>query len=205
MFEFIANKAYIFWILVCIFLYLYVVGGDDIIFFRKKKHAIDPKANEKLNSELAKFARSRDSVVMGPATIEVDGKEYSYDALLLTYAGTYIFSVQPQIGEFYAELTTSEWSSLWNGNRSSVANPLPAMKDNEKLFRDIYRAEGCKYGETHSMVVFTNKNANVVASRTMPVCHVTDLGKKLADVKATTDNGANIQAMKAAIEKHIKK
>ena len=57
MFEFIANNIYIFWLLVLIFLYLYIVGGDDIIFFRKKKYAVDPKANEKLNSELANLTR----------------------------------------------------------------------------------------------------------------------------------------------------
>ena len=204
MFEFIANNAYIFWILVCIFLYLYVVGGDDIIFFRKKKHEVDPKANDKLSGELAKFARSRDSVVMGPTTIEFNGKEYSFDGLLITYAGTFVISCLPQIGEFYAELTTAEWTRLWNGKRESIANPLPEMRENEKLFREIYRAEGCKFGETNSVVVFTNKNANVVASRTMPVCHVVDLGKKLADMKATADNGAAIEAMKAAIEKYSK-
>ena len=205
MFEFIANNAYIFWILVCIFLYLYIVGGDDIIFFRRKKHEIDPKAGEKVTGELAKFARSRDCVVMGPATIEFDGKEFSYDALLLTYAGTYIFTHKAEIGEVYAELTAAEWAHRWNGERTKIANPLPSMKEGEKLLREMYRAEGCKYGTTESIVVFTNKNANVVAQRNVPVCHVVDLSKKLADMKATADNGANMEIMKVAIEKHIKK
>ena len=204
MFEFIANNAYIFWILVCIFLYLYFVGGDDIIFFRKKKHEVDPKAAEKISSELNKFARSRDCVVMGPATIEFEGKEFSYDALLLSYAGTFVIAKQAEIGEVYAELTTAEWPIKWNGQRNTVANPLNAMKDGEKLLRELYRAEGCKYGTTNSVVVFTNKNANVVAQRNVPVCHVVDLGKKLADMKATADNGAAIEAMKAAIEKYSK-
>ena len=205
MFEFIANNAYIFWILVCIFLYLYVVGGDDIIFFRKKKHEVDPKADEKVNSELSKFARSRDCVVMGPATVEFEGKEFSYDALLLTYAGTFVISKQATIGEVYAELTTAEWAQRWNGERKAIANPLLPMKNGEKILRELYRAEGCKYGITESIAVFTNRNANVVAQRNVPVCHVTDLSKKLTDMKAATDNGANIEAMKAAIEKHIKK
>ena len=205
MFEFIANNAYIFWILVCIFLYLYVVGGDDIIFFRKKKHEVDPKAEEKLNSELNKFARSRDCVVMGPATVEFGGKEFSYDALLLTYAGTFVVSKQPNIGEVYADLSSAEWALRWNGNRTTLANPLPAMKEGEKLLRELYRAEGCKYGTTESVVVFTNKNANVIAQRNLPVCHVVDLSKKLVDMKAAADNGTNPEAMKAAIEKHLKK
>ena len=205
MFEFIANKIYIFWILVMLFGYLYVVGGDDIIFFRKKKYEVDPKSGEKLMDALAKFTRGRDYEVMGPATVEFEGKEFSYDALVLTLAGTVIVNAQPLIGEFYAELTTEKWTRLWNGDRSSIENPLHALKDGEKLLRDIFRAEGCKFGTTQSVVAFTNKNSNVVAARTLPVCGVADLPKKLADMKATADNGANVQAMKAAVEKHIKK
>lgn len=203
MFEFIANNAYIFWILVCIFVYLYTIGGDDIIFFRKKKYDIDPKSAEKLAAALNKFTRSRDFVVMGPTTIEFEGQEYSFDALMLTYSGLAVFSQQPQIGETYADLSGEEWVTIWQGKRTASANPLMAMENNEKLFREIFRGEGIKYGKTQNFVVFTNPDANVVASRNVPVCHVDDLDKKLSD-KVLADSGANIEGMKAAIEKYKK-
>ena len=203
MFEFIANNAYIFWIIVCIFVYLYHVGGDDIIFFRKKQYDNDPKAGEKLAEALNKFIRSRDFSVMGPTTIEFEGREYSFDSLLFTYSGVTAFSLQPQIGETYAELTSEEWATLWQGNRTTFANPLLKMEDNDKLFREIFRSEGVKYGKSQNMVVFTNDKANVVASRNVPVCHVIDMDKKLTD-KCLADNGANIEGMKAAIEKYKK-
>lgn len=202
MFELFANNAYIFWIIVCVFFYLYHIGGDDIVFFRKKQYDIDPKASEKLTDALNKFTRSRDFAVMGPTTIEVDGVEYSFDALLFTYAGVTAFSLQPQIGETYAELTSEEWATIWNG-RTTFANPLLKMEGNEKLFREIFRKEGVKYGNSQNMVVFTNDKANVVASRNVPVCHIIDLDKKLAD-KCLADNGANINGMKAAVEKYKK-
>ena len=203
MFELIANNAYVFWIIVCVFFYLYHIGGDDIVFFRKKQYDVDPKASEKLTDALNKFTRSRDFAVMGATTIEVDGVEHSFDALLFTYAGVTAFSLQPQIGETYAELTSEEWATIWNGSRTTFANPLLKMEDNEKLFREIFRKEGVKYGKSQNMVVFTNDKANVVASRTVPVCHVNDLDKKLAE-KCLNDNGANIEGMKAAIEKYKK-
>lgn len=203
MFEFIANNAYIFWILVCIFLYLYHLGGEDIIFFRKKQYDIDPKAGEKLTDGLNKFSRSRDFAVMGPTTIEFEGKEYSFDALLFTYAGVTAFSLQPQIGETYAELSNEEWATLWQGKRSTFPNPLLKMESNEKLFRELFRAEGVKYGKTQNMVVFTNNKANLVAGRAVPACHVVDLDKKLSE-RCLADNGANINGMKAAVEKYKK-
>ena len=203
MLHFIADKAYVFWILVLLFGYLYYMGGDDIIFFRKKKHEIDPKASENLADALNGFIRSRDFKVMGPTTIEFEGKEYSFDSLLFTYSGIVAFSLQPQIGETYADLASDEWTTLWQGNRTKMANPLKAMEVNEKLFKDLFRAESVKYIKVQNFVVFTNKDANVVAPRTLPVCHANDLAQKLSD-KCLADNGANIQGMMDAIEKYKK-
>ena len=205
MFEFIANNIYIFWILVLLFGYLYFVGGDDIIFFRKKKYDIDPKANEKLADALKKFVRSRDFDVMGPATVEFEGQTVSFDSLLLTYAGSVALKVQPEIGEIYSELSTEEWTVIHNGQRGKMANPLKSMDNWEKVLREFYRKEGVKAGDPQRLVVFTNNNCNLVASRHTPACHVVDLERKLGEMKATTDNSANVQAMKAAIEKYIKK
>ncbi len=203
MLNFIADKAYVFWILVLLFGYLYYMGGEDIIFFRKKKHEIDPKAKENLADALNRFIRSRDFKVMGPTTIEFEGKEYSFDSLLFTYSGIVAFSLQPQIGETYADLSGENWATVWQGKRTEFANPLKAMEDNEKLFKDLFRAEGVKYIKAQNFVVFTNKNANVVAPRNLPVCHADDLSSKLGD-KCLADNGANIQGMMDAIEKYKK-
>ena len=205
MFEFIANRIYVFWILVMLFLYLYLVGGDDIIFFRKKKYEVDPKSGEKLMNALAKFTRGRDYEVISAGTVEFEGNSFSFDALVLTHAGTVIVNAQPLMGEFYADLNNDQWTRLYKGDRTKIANPLPEMKNNEKVLRDMFRAENCKYGTSFSVVAFTNKNGNVVAARNIPACNVADLAKKLTDMKATADNGANISDMKAVIEKHIKK
>ncbi len=203
MLRFIADKAYVFWILLMLFAYLYYMGGEDIVFFRKKKHDIDPKAKESLADALNRFIRSRDFKVMGPTTIEFEGKEYSFDSLLFTYSGIVAFSLQPQIGETYADLSSEKWATVWQGKRTEFANPLKAMEINEKLFKDLFRAEGVKYIKAQNFVVFTNKNANVVAPRNLPVCHADDLSQKLSD-KCLADNGANIQGMMDAIEKYKK-
>ena len=47
MLEFLASRAYVFWILVLIFVYLYQMGGEDIIFSERKdtKLTLKPAKN----------------------------------------------------------------------------------------------------------------------------------------------------------------
>lgn len=54
------------------------------------------------------------------------------------------------------------------------------------------------------MVVNTNDYCSVAVPKSLPVCHVKDLVKKLESKKYLADNGADIDAMKAAIEKYSK-
>ena len=205
MFEFIANNIYIVWILVMLFGYLYIVGGDDIVFFRKKKHENDPKAGEKLASAMTKFARSRGYEIMGPVTVEFEGVEHHFDALMFGTSGTLAVSLQPQIGQIYGDLSGEEWAKIWNNERTTFPSPVLAMADYPKFLRDIYRAEGVKFGINQNLVVFTNKNCDVIVSRNTPACHVDNLAQKLNDMKYVADSGANIAGMKAAIEKYTKK
>ena len=204
MFEFIAKNIYIFWILVMLFLYLYHVGGDDIIFFRKKKYNIDPKAAEKLEEALKKVAKQRNYEVMGPVTVEFEGETHTFDGLLLGTSGTMAISLQPQIGQIYGDLSSDEWAQIWKGDRKTFANPVKAMEGNVKLLRDIYRAEGVKFGTSRNLVVFTNNNCDVAVNRNTPACHVTNLEDKLKEMKFITDGSADIEGMKAAIEKYKK-
>ncbi len=204
MFELIANNIYIFWILVMLFGYLYLVGGDDIVFFRKKKYDIDPKAAEKLADTLNKLAKKKEYTVIGPVTVEFGGETHTFDSLLLGTSGTMVFNLQPQIGQIYGDLSSDEWTQLWNNERKTFANPVKAMDGNAKFLRDIYHAEGVKFGTSQNLVVFTNRNCDVAVARKTPACHVTNLEEKLKEMNFITDGSADIAGMKAAIEKYTK-
>ena len=78
------------------------------------------------------------------------------------------------------------------------------MNGAERLFREIYRTEKAKFGQIETMVVYTNDYCSVAVPKSLPVCHVRDLVKKLESKKYLADNGADIDAMKAAIEKYSK-
>ena len=128
-------------ILACIFMFLYYMGGDDIIFFRRKKYAVDPNAQKSLMGAVNKFARMRDFTVMGPTTLEFDGQIYSFDAILLSYFGTVAFKTVPFAGDVYGDADKDEWVRIFEGERKNFANPVKASSGSVRHFRDIYRRE----------------------------------------------------------------
>lgn len=204
MYKFIAENFYIVVILAILFLFLYAMGGDDIIFFRRKKYAIDPKAHEKIMSSLGKFARLRGFEVLGPTTIQFENTTMSFDAILFGFFGTLAVKSCPQAGDIYGDNGSEQWVQIFNDQRTPFASPVYMMTGSEKLFKDIYRKEKVKFGQYESMAIFTNKDANVAVARSMPVCHVNELSKLLESPKFLTDKGADVSGMKSAIEKYSK-
>lgn len=200
----IAENAYIVPIMALMFMLMYMVGGEDVIFFRKKHEAVDPKAAEKLDSALKKFVRARDYQIMGRTTLEYNGSTYTFDALLLSYYGVIAFTAAPQGGDIYGELNDEEWVAIFQGSRTRFYSPIMAHAGAAKVIKEIFRAEKVKGGQFESMAVFTNNDANVAVARSLPACHVKDLREKLSSPKYLADNGADIAGMKAALEKYTK-
>ncbi len=201
MLKFIAEHAYVFWVLVILFLFLYLMGGDDIIFFRRKKYPQDPKAGEKLKNAVERFAVRRDYKVLGPITLEREGERYSFDAVMLGLWGTVAFKAAPRAGEIYADTDSDGWLQVFEGEREYFPDPLKELTGVGKFFRELYRAEGVKYGKTDALVVFTRNNTSVAVSRFSPVCHISDLSAKL-EKNYLSDNGARIDRMREALEKY---
>ena len=204
MLRFIAENGYVVVIMAIIFMYMYAFAGEDIIFFRKKHYAIDPKANEKLDKELAKFVRTRDYKVMGRTTVEFGGTTYTFDSIMFTYYGTICFTAAPQGGDFYGDAASEEWAAIFQGERTRFYSPVMAQNGSIKMLKDLYRNEKVKAGQTDTMVVFTNPDANVAVARSLPVCHLSNLVSTLSSAKYLADNGADISDMMEAVKKYSK-
>ncbi|MEG1781639.1 MAG: nuclease-related domain-containing protein [Oscillospiraceae bacterium] len=189
---------------VSVLMMLYVFGGEDIIFFRKKKQQYDPKSAEKLTAVLTKFARLRGYEVLGRKTLEYQGVQYTFDNIIIGFYGTVAFNVASHSGEIYGDTTSNKWVQIYDGKRYEFDSPTKALNGSVKMFKDIYRSEGVKSGLVDTMTIFTDKNANIAAARSLPICHVQDLAKKLDSSKYLADNGADLEAMKAALAKYTK-
>lgn len=191
-------------ILACLFFFLYIMGGDDIVFFRRKKYKTDPKSAEKLTNALNKFARLRGFEVLGRTTLEYNGTVFTFDNIILGFFGTVAFNAVSYSGDIYGEAGSDTWVQVFEGKRTSFENPVKALNGSVKFLKDIYREEKAKCGQAETMAVFTAKNVNVAVARSIPVCHVDELAKKLDVSKYLADNGADVAAMKAALEKYTK-
>lgn len=204
MLEFLSKYLYLVLIIIAFFMMLYFLGGEDIVYFRKKKYNYDIKGEEKLIKALNRFAKIRSFTVLGKTTIAYGEKEYTFDGILLCYFGTIAFSVDGHGGEIYGSDGEEKWTQIFEEKKSKIQNPVSAMNGAERLFREIYRTEKAKFGQIETMVVYTNDYCSVAVPKSLPVCHVRDLVKKLESKKYLADNGADIDAMKAAIEKYSK-
>lgn len=201
----IAEFGYVVPIMAMMFMLLYMLGGEDIIFFRRKKYEIDPKMDENLNKAVTRFARVKGYKAFGRTTLEFGGATYTFNAIIITYFGTIAIKAEPVAGDIYGDMNDEEWVAMYNGSRKRFLNPVVAMNGTAKLFREIYRAENVKkYGQTEVLAVFTNRDCNVAVARNASACHVNDLATRLSEGKFITDNGVNIDDMAAALEKYIK-
>lgn len=203
MLEFLANNLYIVLVLIIVFTFLWIMGGEDIVFFRRKKYPIDPKANITLQRAVDRFASRRDFRVLGPTTLEFGGESYSFDAILLSLYGTVAFKAAPQAGDIYADVGEETWLQVFEGRRGRFEDPTKGLAGVGKFFRDLYRSENIKHGKTDSMVVFTDKHTTVAVPRTRPVCLAEDLVARL-EKNYLADNSADIAGMKRALDKYTK-
>ncbi len=205
MLQFIAEHFYIIPALGILFMLLYFIGGEDIVFFRKKRYAEEPKSQERLMSAVNRFARSHRYKVYGRTTVEFEGERHTYDAIRLTLFGTILFSANPRGGDIYGDATKENWAQHFMDKRIEFPNPLNEMRGSGKFFRDIYRKENVKAGQTENVVVFTNRTVAVAVPKTLPVYKSEDLQKSMENKKFLTDNGADMAGMKAALDKYIVK
>lgn len=202
MFEFIANNAYILLIIICAFMMLYYLGGDNIFYFKKKKYNIDPKADEYLMDVLTKRTRLKDYKVLGRTTLNFKDTEYTFDAILLGYYGTVAFVNDGHGGQIYGDAVDPDWTQVFEGNKIHFSNPLAQLNGSVRFFRDIYRAENVKFGQTDPMVVFTNRDVSIAVPKSLPVLKLDSLKEVLGTTKYAVDNGADVEAMAAALAKY---
>lgn len=203
MLNFIAERFYLIPLLAALFMYLYYMGGEDIIFFRKKRYEEEPKSQERLMSALTRFARPRSFKTFGKTTIEFNGEKQTYDAILLSFYGTIAFKANPKGGDIYGDSNKDVWTQVFKGEKKNFPSPLDDVRGASRFFREIYRKENVKFGQVEGMVVFTNREVAVAVPKSAPACKADKLNEMLQGKKYIADNGADIEAMKAALEKYI--
>ena len=109
-------------------------------------------------------------------------------------------------GEIYGEAKDEKWCAVdKDGKKTYFANPMDTTNGSVKFFKELYNSEKAKYGISEAVVVFPAKNTNLFVGKRTEVYSLKALEEKLVSDKYQQDKGADIEAMKAALEKHTVK
>ena len=143
--------------------------------------------------------------VLGKTTLSFGGEEFTFDAILLGYYGTIAVKANYECGEIYGNNKDEMWCAISNGKKTYFANPFDSLVGTTRFFKELYTAERARFGMSDSFVVFADKKAEVFTGKKLEVYTLDKLSEKLTSEKYARDNGADINAMKAALEKYTVK
>lgn len=153
-----------------------------------------------------RFADLKGFEVLEKTTLSFGGEEFTFDAILLGFFGTIGIGANYAGGEVYGSYKDEKWCSVdAKGNKTYFKSPVAQYNGSMRFFKDLYAAEKAKCGMADSFVVFAGKKTKVFADKRSDVYALSALSEKLNSEKYAKDNGADINAMKAALAKYTVK
>lgn len=182
------------------------VFSGKLELFKKDKTQSADTIDTNLLKSLKRFAGLRDMEVMGKTTVSFGGSTFDFDAVMLTYYGTIAVKTCYEQGEIYGEAKDEKWVSIAkDGTKTYFANPMSQINGSVKFFKELYAKEKVKCGVHEAFIVFPAKNIDLYAGKNSSVYTLKALEEKLSSEKYQADKGADIPAMKAALEKYTVK
>ncbi len=164
---------------------------------------------EKLASSLIKALNRLGTMksydVLGKTTLKFGEETFTFDAILLGYFGTIAVKADYHSGDIYGQTNDETWTCVSDGEKTYFPNPIKSTNGTMRFFKEIYKAEKVKSGNVDSVVIFASKKANLFTGKNSPVISISNINQKLGITKYITDNGADIEAMKKALQKYTVK
>ena len=184
----------------------FAIFSGKLELFKNKKTQSSDEISTTLMKSLKRFAGLRDMELLGKTTLSFGGETFDFDAILLTYYGTIAVKSCFAQGEIYGEAKDEKWVAIdKNSKRTHFENPMSSANGSVKFFKELYGAEKAKCGLSEAVVVFPAKNTELFTGKNTNVYTVKSLEAKLSTDKYQADKGADIAAMKAALEKYTVK
>ena len=179
-----------------------IVSGK-LSFPNKGKRQDENSIRENLIKALKRHASLTDMEVLGKTTLKNGEDTMQFDAIILNNYGTIAIKACFAQGDIYGEYRDEKWCSVdKDGTKHYFDNPVPSLHGSTKLFKEIYAAEKVKSGMCEAFIVAPAKDAELFVNKRAEVYNLKTLSGKLSEDKYQTNKGADIKAMKAALEKY---
>lgn len=180
--------------------------GDSNFFKRRQKES---SAKSSFERALRNLSTLKNYTVMENVTLAFGGETRTFEALLLSEYGTVAVNAVYAKGDVYGSANEDVWVCVPTAavsKKEYFANPVKAQVGCVRFFKDLYKAEKVKCGFADSCVVFPySKTVLYVTPKHINAFTLAGFKEKLNDAKYSADNKADVDAMKAAIEKYTVK
>ena len=181
----------------------FAIVSGKLSFPNKGKRQDDDAIRENLIKALKRHTSLTDMEVLGKTTLKNGEDTMQFDAIILNNYGTIAIKACFAQGDIYGEYRDEKWCSVdKDGTKHYFDNPVPSLHGSTKLFKEIYAAEKVKSGMCDAFIVAPAKDAELFVNKRAEVYNLKTLSGKLSEDKYQTNKGADIKAMKAALEKY---
>lgn len=180
-------------------------AGDSNFFKNKQKK---DGAESSFHRTLRRIATLKNFEVMENVALEFEGEKYSFDAVLLSGYGTIGIKASYEKGDIYGGVNDVNWLCVPNttlSHKEYFANPVKEISGSVRFFKDLYKTEKVKGGSADSFVLFPFSKTTLYLGKNTPAYTLADAQNVLSEHKYCVNNNADVQAMKAALEKYMVK
>ena len=185
--------------------FMFLNGDPNTAIFRKKLASNDKNANARLVKILKRFCSIKGFTLLEKTSITFQDTTFDFDAILLGFFGTIAIKAVDLQGEIYGETNTEKWVQVIENKRNEIDNPIKTLNGSVRFFKELYKAEKVKCGQADSLVVFGGKKTALYLGKNSPAVALDALYSKLSTSKYLSDNGAEVEQMKTALEKYTTK
>ena len=190
-------------LIIMAFALLYFIGGDSIIFFRRKEQEDAGRNTKKIEPVIKRFANAKGYKVFTDITIANKNATATFDIVLVGAFGVLCINTNGLGGEIYGTAKDDEWLKIFEGERKHFPNPLDENSKNTGVLRSALSERGHKPKFFESLLVFTQGKTEVNAPTSLPYAYPNDMRDFINQPKFTINNKVDIDAVYTAIESLI--
>ena len=200
--DFILIAMFVGLVFILTFAALALYSGDKNFFKNRQK---ENSAKSSITRAMHRAATFKDFELIEDITVEFEGEKFSFDTILLSTYGTVGIKACYAKGDIYGGVNDVNWLCVPNttiSKKEYFENPVRSLGGSVRFFKELYKAEKVKAGSADSFVVFPYSKTTLYLGKNTPAYTLNQAQDVLGEHKYSINNNADVEAMKAALEKY---
>lgn len=165
-----------------------------------KKRGID--GERKVARKLKRFAGIRSYKVINDLYLPLYDKTTQVDHVLIGFFGLIVVETKASGGEIYGDPKEKNWLHIMGKKRHTMYNPLMQNQAHVDCIRHLLGKEKIYNVNIESIVVFTNKKADLYIPKKLPILKLKALSKFLHQPRFSEDKDFDVDAAYNALMKY---